>query len=377
MKSIIVLGAGLVGGVMAKDLSSFCEVTCADINEENLRKVALNSKVKTVKGDLTHHDTIRKLVDDFDLVVGALPGFMGFHALHSVISAGKNIVDISFFPEDPFLLDDLAKKNRVTAVTDCGVAPGMSNMILGYHHKKMKVESFECLVGGLPVKRTWPYEYKVVFSAVDVIEEYKRPARMIENGKMVVKTALSEPEFVDFDNVGTLEAFNTDGLRSVMRTMNDIPNMKERTLRYPGHIEYMHVLRETGFFDTTPVRIGNSDIRPIDFTAKLLFPLWKLKEGEEDFTVMRITVKGTEKKNEVTYVYNLLDYYDRKNKVTSMARTTGYTCTSVAQMMLEGKFNRKGICPPEYLGENEKCFNLVLEYLKKRKVVYDVSRKEG
>lgn len=376
MPNVIVLGAGLVGGVMAKDLAKNFDVTCADINEENLQKVAQGSKVKTVKGDLTHHDTIRKLVDDFDLVVGALPGFMGFHALHSVISAGKNIADISFFPEDPFLLDDLAKKNRVTAVTDCGVAPGMSNMILGFHHKKMEVETFECLVGGLPVKRTWPYQYKVVFSAVDVIEEYKRPARMIENGKMVVKTALSEPEFVEFEKVGTLEAFNTDGLRTVIRTLKDIPNMKERTLRYPGHIEYMQVLRETGFFDTKPIRIGNADIRPIDFTAKLLFPLWKLKEGEEDFTVMRITVKGTEKKKEVTYIYNLLDYYDRKNKVTSMARTTGYTCTAVAQMMLEGKFNRKGICPPEFLGESEKSFSGVLDYLKKRGVEYEVKRVE-
>lgn len=363
-KNIVVLGAGLVGSAIALDLSKDHNVTSVDYSEDALAKLRKKG-VNTVVKDLSKPGAVKQVVASYDLVIGAVPGFMGYAMVKEVIEAGKDIVDISFFPEDPLQLDELAKKNEVTVVTDCGVAPGMGNIILGFHNKKMKVDRYECLVGGLPVVREWPYEYKAVFSPIDVIEEYIRPARYVENGHLVTKEALSDPELVDFEGIGTLESWNSDGLRTLAKTM-DIPNMIEKTLRYPGCIEYLRVLRESGFFSYEEIEVKGVKVRPVDVTAKLLFPKWKLKPGEEDYTVMRIRIDGEGKKLE----YYLLDRFDRENTVISMARTTGYTCTAVANLVLEGKFVRKGINPPEYVGEEEDNFNYVLNYLADRGVYY-------
>lgn len=374
MKKIIVLGAGLVGKAMAIDLAKNFDVTSFDVSEEALQFLK-EKGIKTQKGDITNLETLKKTVEPFDLVVGAVPGFLGLQTARTIIEAGKNMVDISFFPEDPFLLDDLAKKNNVTVITDCGVAPGMGNIILGYHNKRMKIDNYECLVGGLPVVREWPYEYKAVFSPIDVIEEYIRPARYVQNNAVVVKEALSDPELIHFAGVGTLESWNSDGLRSLIKTMPNIPNMIEKTLRYPGCIEYLRVLRETGFFSYEEVDVKGVKVRPIDVTAKLLFPKWKLKPGEEEFTVMRIRISGEENGKKKSYEYNLLDRTDKTTNTLSMARTTGYTCTAAVHLVLDGKFTRKGICPPEYVGEAEGDFNFVVNYLKERGVHYRVDVK--
>lgn len=370
-KKVIVLGAGLVGKAIAADLSANFEVTSADLSQDALDAVAQHG-IQTVRTDLSNQEELKKLIAPFDLVVGAVPGFMGFRTAGTVIESGKNMVDISFFPEDAFALDGLAKKNNVTIVTDCGVAPGMGNIILGYHNKQMEISSYECLVGGLPVVREWPFEYKAVFSPVDVIEEYTRPARYIQNGKEVVREALSDPELIHFDGIGTLESWNSDGLRSLIYTMPNIPDMIEKTLRYPGCIEYLRMLREAGFFSKEPVVVNGVSVRPLDVTAKLLFPKWKLKPGEEEFTVMRIRISGQEKGQSKTYEYNLLDRTDLKTNTLSMARTTGYTCTAAAHLVANGTFNRKGICPPEYLGEDPTHFQFILNYLQERNVVYTV-----
>ena len=150
MAKIVVLGAGLVGSVMAEDLSYNHEVTSVDISQTNLDKL---SGVKKILADVSDTNTLQNIIKDFDLVVGSVPGFMGYKMMRDVIQAGKNIVDISFYPEDPFGLDELARQKEVVAVMDCGVAPGMGNIIFGYHDKKMKITNYECLVGGLPEKR--------------------------------------------------------------------------------------------------------------------------------------------------------------------------------------------------------------------------------
>ncbi len=176
--------------------------------------------------------------------------------------------------------------------------------------------------------REWPYEYKAVFSPIDVIEEYIRPARYVQNGTVVTREALSDAELIHFNEVGTLESWNSDGLRSLIKTMAHIPDMIEKTLRYPGCVEYLKVLRETGFFSYEEMEIKGVKIRPIDLTAKLLFPKWKLKPGEEEFTVMRIRIAGEENGQSKKIQYDLLDRTDRATSTLSMARTTGYTCTA-------------------------------------------------
>jgi lysine 6-dehydrogenase len=373
-KKIVVLGAGLVGKAMAIDLQKKYHTIAVDINQDALKTLNTDHGIETIHTDISEEETLNKIISDCDLVIGSVPSHMGLEILKNVIQAGKNIVDISFFPEDPFQLDELAKENNVTAIVDCGVAPGLSNIILGYHNAQMNVNKFECYVGGLPENREWPWEYKTVFPPSECIEEYLQPGRFIENSNLIVKDALSEPESIEFPEVGMLEGLNTDGLRSLIKTM-EIPNMVEKTLRYPGITEYLKTLRDTGFFSSEEVRVGNNHIRPFDLTATLLFPKWKMQPGEADITAMRLIISGNENGQAKTYTYSLLDRFDSETNTTSMARTTGYTCTAVADLILSDKYNRKGILPPEYIGEIGNNFEYVKQYLEERGVVYKLEIK--
>jgi len=369
---VVVLGAGRVGRAIALDLVREGEftVTAVDASEAVLDRLERVSGLKRKRADLRNRRELTEAIRPADLVVGAVPGQMGFETLKAVIGEGKNAVDISFFEEDARLLDEEARRAGVTVVVDAGIAPGAGNIVLGYLTTVMdRIDRFECLVGGLPVVRQWPYEYKAVFSPSDVIEEYVRPARFVERGEMVVRPALSDPELLDFPGVGTLEAFNTDGLRSLLFTM-EIPNMKEKTLRYPGHIEKMRVLRETGFFSKEPLEVGGVKVRPLDVTSRLLFPLWQLTEGEEDVTVMRLTVEGETGGQRVLRIYDLLDRYDPGTRTTSMARTTGYTCTAVARLVASGRYRRPGVSPPEFVGQAPGCYLFVMQELARRGVVF-------
>jgi lysine 6-dehydrogenase len=371
MKSIIVLGAGMVGSAMARDLAPRYKVTVADISKGALEKLhARDNRIHTFVADLREPSTLADIIAPHDLVLSAVPGFMGFVTLQRCLEAGKDVVDISFFPENSLDLDLLAKKLGRTAIVDCGVAPGMDNVVLGYHNQRMKLDRFECLVGGLPKARKWPFAYKAPFSPIDVIEEYIRPARYVENGHVVTRTALSDPELIEFEGVGTLESFNTDGLRSIIHTMPHIPDMKEKTLRYPGHIEYVRVLRETGFFGTEAIDVNGQMVRPMDLTAKLLFQEWKLGETEREFTVMRVTVEGEDGGKRKRIVYDLYDEYDEPSQTSSMARTTGYTACAAVDLVLDGIFDKKGVFPPELVGSDENCFTYFMDYLAARQIYY-------
>src|SRR6185503_4676161 len=308
--------------------------------------------VRTVQANLGRPDVVGGLVSGYDLVVGALPSTIGYQTLRAVIEAGRDCVDISFMTEDALALDALARAKGVTAVVDCGVAPGVSNMMVGHAASRLDaVARVEIYVGGLPVQRRWPYDYKAGFAPYDVIEEYVRPARVVENGRVVVREALSEPEMVEVPGVGTLEAFLTDGLRSLAYTI-DAPFMKEKTLRYPGHLQLMRVLRETGFFSKEPVDVRGQQVRPLDATAAILFPRWTFEEGEPDLTVLRVVVEGTRAGQPVTYTWNLLDHYDAETRLRSMSRTTAFPATIVARLVAGGEFRVAGVHPPETLGRH-------------------------
>jgi len=371
-KRVVVLGSGRVGKAIALDLSQQHAVAVVDTDRSAFEQLK-DARVEVVEEDATKSGVLVGLLGDADLVVNALPGYLGFGVLKSVIELGKTAVDISFFPEDPFDLDGPARNAGVVAVVDCGVAPGLSNMILGSHYNRMKVDGFACYVGGLPVVRTWPYQYKAPFSPIDVIEEYTRPARLVDKGEVVVKEALSDLEHLEFDGVGTLEAFNTDGLRTLLKTVQ-IPNMKEKTLRYPGHSEYMRVLRETGFFSEEPLDVVGGKVSPLEITSRLLFRHWQAADDEDEFTVMRIIVEGKEEGSPVRYTYDLLDRFDRATGFSSMARTTGFTCTAVANLALEGRLKNTGMVPPELVGMDAEGFAYVMDYLKERNVRLAASR---
>ena len=212
---------------------------------------------------------------------------------------------------------------------------------------------------------------EVPFSPIDVIEEYTRPARYVENGNEIVREPLTDCEYVEFDKVGTLEAFNSDGLRSIIHTMSHIPNMKEKTLRYPGHVEYVKVLKESGFFDTKEIEVNGTSVSPLDFTSQLLFNEWKLGETEEEITVFRVTLIGENANGHTEeVVYSMHDEYSKETETSSMARTTGYTATAAANLFLDGLFSEKGVFPPELVGRHKACFDYFLSYLKERNIHY-------
>jgi saccharopine dehydrogenase-like NADP-dependent oxidoreductase len=369
-KRVLILGGGMIGSAMAKDLAADQgrSVTVADVRSEVLQKVASRTGAATVPADLANPTTVRRLSGDYDFVIGALPSVFGLQTLRAVIESGRNYCDISFMPENALDLDDLARERGVTAVVDCGVAPGVSNMMVGFADAQLdSTEKIEIYVGGIPVERRWPFDYKAGFAPFDVIEEYVRPARLVENGRIVVREALSEPEMMDFPGVGTLEAFNTDGLRSLAYTLR-APFMKEKTLRYPGHVELMKAFRETGLFSKEPLKVGDQMIRPLDATAALLFPKWTFAEGEEDLTVLRVVVEGTHGPERVRYTWDLLDRYDAASGLRSMSRTTAFPCTLASRLVMDGEFARAGVNPPEFLGAQPGVLAYVLRELEARGV---------
>jgi saccharopine dehydrogenase-like NADP-dependent oxidoreductase len=371
---VTVLGAGLVGLPMAMDISKDDKfhVKLADIRRDHLEEIHNNHGLGIIPVDISDDARLFEVIKDADIVVSAVPGYMGFQTLKRIIEAGKTAVDIAFFPEDLFLLDGLAKENGVTAISDIGVAPGMSNILSHHSHKKLdSTDRIRIYVGGLPVIRRQPFEYKAGFSPIDVIEEYTRPARYIRNGNLVEMPALSEAELIEFEGIGTLEAFNSDGLRSLIRTL-PCPDMAEKTLRYPGHIEKIKLLREIGLFSHQPITVKGTVIRPVDLAAELLFPMWELG-GDEDLTVMKIIVEGTRSKKKVRMIWDLVDYYDTENNIHSMARTTGYTATATVRLLAAGLYQKKGVSPPEYLAEDEQCVDFLLSDLREHNVNYQLS----
>ena len=366
---IAFLGAGMVGRTMALDVAKVHKVCSFDHSEENLKTLqSLNPAIETRKVDLQHYEKYPEWLGSFDLVVTAVPGFMGYKCLEAVIGCGKNVADISFFPEDVLQLDQLAKEKGVTVITDIGVAPGMGNLILGYYNEIMTVKRFECYVGGLPQHPKPPFYYKAPFSPIDVVEEYTRPARFKEKGVIVTKPALTDREIMHFDGVGDLEAFNTDGLRSLLYTMPHIPDMIEKTLRYKGHIDVILTLKEAGYFSEEPVNVSGIHMSPLRFSSALLIDHWKLLPNEEELTVMRVIVEGEKDGKAQRVEYNMLDLFDKTTGLSSMSRTTGYTCTAAANLIINGKFREKGVFPPELVAKQPGCFDFVLQYLSDRGV---------
>ena len=353
MKKILVLGGGRIGRVIALNLSEDYDVSLADLQKPD----KLDSSIEFKQLDVTDKTALQSMLTGYDLVAGALPSVLGYKALKSVLETGRSMVDISFFTEDPLALDALAKKHQATAIVDMGLAPGLTNLFAGHFVATFdQVDELICLVGGLPVERNLPFEYKAPFAPLDVIEEYTRPARMKRNGQDLVLPPLTETEILHVPEIGDLEAFNTDGLRTLLDTV-EIPTMAEKTIRYPGHAKFISQLKMAGFFAD----------QYRDNTALVLQKQWQYETGEEDLTVLEIRVSGLRNAQRTSEVYRLVDRYDRENNISSMARTTGYTCAAAARLLLDNEFN-SGVLAPEHLGQNTHNFKSLLADLDSRNI---------
>lgn len=360
---IAVIGNGLVGSVIGLDLAINNEVSIFDINVNNSKE----NNITYIKFDV-NSENFEKF-NFFDLIVLAIPGSIAYNILQKLIMLGKNIVDISFFPEKASELNELAIKHNSSVVVDCGVAPGLCNMFLGYHVKNDKVKSYKCFVGGLPFERKLPWQYKAPFSPTDVLEEYTRLVYFRQNGVEKVVEAMTGIEQINIDSVGTLDAFYTDGLRSVLESYPDIPNMEEKTLRYPGYIQKIQFLKDAGFLSTNKINVNGFEIAPFDLTSKILINDWKLGDDME-FTAMKVEIETENGK----YTYNLFDNKDIMTGYSSMARTTGFTANAVVSLFKENLIQQKGIIFPEKIGEDENLFKKVFNYLEERNIFIEIEK---
>lgn len=367
-KKMVVLGAGMVGGAMARDLAADrkWEVTLVDRSPEVLSRFEEVDGLSTRAADLGDPGTLDALLAAHDLAIGAVPGHMGMALLERVAALGTDLVDISFAPEDPWHLDGVARENDAMIVVDAGIAPGLSNMLIGRAEADLdEVDRAACYVGGVPVEKSPPWDYAAPFSPIDVVEEYVRPARMRDDGAEVTRPALSRPERIDFPGVGELEAFETDGLRTLLRTSR-ARTLVEKTMRYPGHRDRIAALRDAGFFGTDPVELPDgSSVRPLDLAVALLLPAWRLEPGRRDLLAMRVEVEGSRDGRSARRAWEVLDHYDTETATTAMSRTTGYTATAVARRVAEG-WRRPGIVPPEEIGADAVALERILADLEAR-----------
>jgi lysine 6-dehydrogenase len=371
---ILVLGYGNIGSVVAADLAKSlpsAEVVIAGRNESRAKEAAAAIKNGTVTGIRLDAQDYRRSVDaarEFDLVVGTLPGDIGYASVKAAIDAKVNMVDVSFMPENPLALHGDALRAGVTVNPDCGVAPGISNLLVGHAISQLdQVEKVCIMVGGLPEKPVPPLDYVITWSAEDLIDEYTRKVKIVDKGKIREVEALTGIEPVEFPGIGRLESFYTDGLRTLIDTVKDVKTMWEKTLRYPGHAEKIRVLKTLGFFDEHPIEIEDTHLPPRKLTVKLLEKTIRRRKVK-DILAMRVEVTGRAEETEKHYVYSLLDCYDPTCGMTAMARTTAYPASIVAQLVAQNVIEEKGVVPLERLGNNERIFRKILAELEKRRV---------
>jgi lysine 6-dehydrogenase len=378
---IIVLGCGNIGSVAARDLAEslpLAEIVMADMNKSRAEETASRigqDNVSWLQADASNHSELVGTMKKFDLAVGALPGWIGYRTCKASISAKVDIVDVSFMPEDIMTLNKTALKAGVCVVPDCGMSPGLGSILVGHAASKLdKVESVHMLNGGIPQKSVPPLDYVITWSASDLIELYTRKANIVRDGKVVEVEAMSGLEEMVFPEVGKLIGFYTDGLRTLLHTVKATKEMWEKSLRYPGHIEKIRLLRDLGFFEEKPIEVDCISVSPREMTAKLLER--KLKRPDvQDIVPMRVEVIGVKEGGKVMFTYNMLDYFDKKRKVTALARTTAYTTSAVTQLVASKAIKEKGVIPPEKLGMSEEFYKKFMDLMKKRRVVIKESRK--
>ena len=364
---IVVVGCGKVGSEIARDLSKESEVdsvVAADARSENLKRLRSLPKITTKRLDISQKKLTQRTMLNADLVCGALPGRLGFEVMTQAAEVGRDLVDISYTPENPFKLHAKARDKEVVLVPQCGVAPGFTNMCVGDASRKIgSISRIKIFVGGLPRKPVAPLNYRIVFSLEDVINEYARPVNIVVNGHRELVEPLSGRGFLNFPSVGRLEYFLTDGLGSLPRSFPNVQEMFEYTLRYPGHADMMETLRVLGFFDRTQVSVNGFRLEPRSLSIALLRKRMSLGTPE-DMLALKVSAEGGPRGSRA--LYRVLDHFDSRTGTSAMARTTAYPCTSIALLVGRKKLNRVGVVPPERIAQERGNFDFVLSRLRKR-----------
>jgi saccharopine dehydrogenase-like NADP-dependent oxidoreductase len=343
--NILVLGGGQQGRVIAGDLAhslGSARVTVADVREPRL---AAHSNLRWLAADLSDPAALTRLVHAHDLVVGALPSRFGWGVMQAAIEAKRPLVDVSFCAENPLELDAAARAAGISILPDCGLAPGLSHLCCGHAAALGPVEELVIYVGGVAEDPNRPYGYVVTWSLDDLLEEYVRPARFVRDRRPVTLPVFSEMETLEVDGAGTMEAFLSDGLRTLIDTLPDVPNMSERTLRWPGHAAAVKPLVESGrFLD--------------EFRATCLV------ESPRDLVAMVVRARWKNRSARMT----LVSRWDEGEKLTAMARTTALTTSVTAQLVARGGAREPGVHPLELVARDGDAYRFIVDEMARRGV---------
>ncbi|GKV68841.1 saccharopine dehydrogenase [Sporosarcina sp. NCCP-2716] len=367
----VVLGAGMIGTAVVKELADFeciTSVTAVDISQEMIERCldkAGNSKVSGRTAVFSTAEDIRSVLEGADVAVGCLPHSLTATAMEAAIAARCHLVDLvgSDFKGKAELHSD-AEAAGVTLIPGCGVAPGLTNFLAARGIELLdEAEHAVMICGGLPEKPLPPLWYQVVFRLESVLGLYTKPAVAVRDHEIVEFPALSELETITFPSpVGACEAVLTDSHSTAYTLKDKVKNLTEKTVRYPGHWAKMKVLSELGFLDDLPVSVNGDTVIPRQLAGAILEP--QLKGGTaEDITVVRVEVTGMKDGLRQTHTWEMVDLYDHRRNITSMAKTTALPAALAAKWLAERKIDTAGVVPIETLITGER-FDPFLEELR-------------
>src|SRR6266542_1643998 len=356
---MLVLGAGLQGSACAYDLLQNPEVTevrLGDIHTGNLPDfLALYSGNRLIPTPLDVRDrsAVGALMREADAVMSGIPYYFNLDLATQAVNAGAHFRELGGNTElvlEQKKLDTGASAKGLSIIPDCGLAPGMVNILAELGIRQLdSVDEVRIFVGGLPQDPEPPLNYQIVYSLEGVLDYYTTLSWIIRNGVRTQVKALSEREFVLFPApVGELEAFHTAGGLSTMAFRNDgkIPSMEYTTLRYPGHAAIMEAIRDLGLLDQEPVEVKGGRVAPRDVAIATMGPRLT-KPGAVDLVALRVTVRGTKSGRPQQVGWEMVDFFDEAHGISAMMRTTGYSLSVTGQMQARGEIGVKGVHTPD------------------------------
>jgi len=355
----LILGAGMQGSAVAFDLvrsERVEEVLLADADLRKVEKAAAwlrSRKARAGQLDVADRERLVEAMRGFDAVISAVPYFYNLDIARAAVEAGVNMCDLGGNTDIVLRelgLDEAARRAGITIVPDCGLAPGMTNVLAASGIGKLdRAEEVRIRVGGLPQTPRPPLDYKLVFSIHGLINEYVGQAAVLREGKIAWVEALTGLEELEFpEPVGRCEAFHTAGGSSTLpwTYRGQVRELNYKTVRYPGHCAKVKAMRDLGLFDDQPVRVGDCEVKPRELFAILASSRLDFPE-DRDLVVLRVVVKGERDGERMEITYQMLDFYDEEHGITAMMRTTAYPVSIVAQMLAHGEIEAKGVLPPE------------------------------
>jgi lysine 6-dehydrogenase len=371
----IVIGAGMMGSAAAYDLAHNnpdAEVVLADINLERATQAAnaIGPNVRPLRLDVDSRKDVLQALAGCNAAISAVSYSVNYDLSLAAIQAGVHLCDLggnNDVVQKQLTLDGDAKTAGVTIVPNCGLAPGLTNVLAVHGAKQFEtLESIHIRVGGLPQNPRPPLFYQLVFSVEGLINEYVEQAEVIRDGKRSYVESMTDLEEISFpEPFGQLEAFNTSGGLSTLAALFDgkVKNLDYKTIRYKGHCEKFKTLLDLGFASNEPVMVGSTVKTNRELFSDLLRK--KLDHGDKDVVLARTTITGRVRGAEKTLVYELIDYYDDATRMTAMMRTTSFPTSIIARFLAEDIITTRGVLPPETCVPGDQ----MIDELKKRKVI--------